>query len=123
MASFNNVKTSNLCFYGFSHRSQLERGVCDLIAWEEKAGVTKHMAHEDTQYLTEARYKYIPDFKVQNCATSEIYWVEAKGYPDKRWTTTKKLWKFYGPGRLKIYIGTRAKPLLKEQILPRGTVR
>ncbi len=114
-----NEKVESLCSYGFSHRSKLERAVCDLIAWEEKAGVTKHLAHEDTQYLTEARYRYIPDFKVQNMATSEIYWVEAKGYADARWPTTKKLWRFYGPGRLKIYGGTYTNIKMIEEIRPK----
>lgn len=78
-----------------------------------------HLAHEDTQYLTEARYKYIPDFKVQNCATSEVYWVEAKGFGDKRWPTTKKLWAVYGPGRLKIYGGSYSHPVVMGEILPK----
>lgn len=114
-----NKEVTDLCSYGFSHRSKLERAVCDLIAWEEKAGVTVHLAHEDTQYLTEARYRYIPDFKVQNCATSEIYWIEAKGFADKRWPTTKKLWRFSGPGRLRIIGGTYANLKTIETIVPK----
>lgn len=118
-ADYNNQAVTSLCSYGFSHRSKLERAVCDLLAWEEKAGITKHLAHEDTIYLTDARYRCVPDFKVQNCATSEIYWMEAKGFANPRWPTTKKLWKVYGPGRLKIYGGSYTRPTVIEEIVPK----
>ncbi len=119
-AGSNAVRVDSLCAYGFSHRSKLERALCDRLAWEEKAGVTKHLAHEDTIYLTRARYRCIPDFKVQNVKTGEVFWREAKGYADKRWPTTKKLWRHYGPGRLEVWAGAWRSPLLVETIVPSG---
>lgn len=114
-----NEKVEDLCFYGFSHRSKLERAVCDMIAWKEKAGEVRHLAHEDTQYLTLARYKYVPDFKVQDVASGEVYWIEAKGFADKRWPTTKRLWAHYGPGRLLVYGGHYRRPALEKTIVPK----
>ena len=115
---YGNHEVTDLCSYGFSHRSKLERAVCDQIADLEKAGELRHLAHEDTQYLSRARYKYIPDFKVESLKTGEIYWIEAKGKGDHRWPTTKRMWRFYGPGRLEIYTGKWQSPALIQTIVP-----
>jgi hypothetical protein len=115
---YKNEKVDGLCGYGFSHRSKLERAVCDMIWFREKVGELQCLAHEETHYLSKARYRYVADFKVQNVETKEVYWIEAKGASDGRWPTTKKMWKAYGPGRLEIYMGDYRKPLLAKVIVP-----
>jgi hypothetical protein len=119
-AGKNAKPVTSLCAYGYSHRSKLERAVCDMIAWEERAGITEHLDHEFTVYLTDARYKCIPDFRVKDVATGEVYFHEAKGYANARWATTKKLWAVYGPGRLKIWGGNWRRPSLEKEIVPKG---
>jgi hypothetical protein len=119
LPKYGNEKVTSLCSYGFSHRSKLERALCDQIAFEEKAGVLAHLAHEDTVYLTKARYRYVPDFRVQDTKTGEIFWREAKGGSgNDRWPTTKKLWKHYGPGRLEVWGGTHRRLMLSQTIVP-----
>lgn len=112
------MKPDQLCSYGFSHRSKLEHAVCDLIRLRELAGEIVHLKHEDTQYLGEARYKYIPDWKVRDVKSGEEFWIEAKGYGDKRWPTTKKQWAAYGPGKLEIWGGDHRGPRLDKTIIP-----
>jgi hypothetical protein len=73
---------------------------------------------QDHIYLTRARILYIPDFKCRDKNTGEIFWVEAKGYENDRWPTKKKLYKFYGPGKLEIWKGSHARPYLDEVIIP-----
>lgn len=110
---------SLVCEYGFSHRSKLESAVCQLIRLREKAGELEHLQHECHVYLTEARIGYIPDFKCRDTKTGEEFYVEAKGYANDRWPIKKKLWKFYGPGRLEIFTGTHLNPVLSEEIIPK----
>lgn len=116
---YGNKKPDEPCSYGFSHRSLLEKAVCNLIALEEKAGKIVHEAHEDSVYLTEARYRCIPDFRCRDVATGQVFWREAKGFANQRWPTTKKLWKFYGPGPLEVWKGDYRRPVLAETIIPR----
>jgi hypothetical protein len=114
---YGNEKPESLCHYGFSHRSKLERAVCDLIYFRQKVGELVCLAHEDSIYLSKARYRYVADFKIQG-KDGEIYWIEAKGASDHRWPTTKKMWKAYGPGRLFIYMGDYRRPIVSKVIVP-----
>lgn len=111
---------ASTCSYGHSHRSKLEGSVCGLIWLREKAGEIKLLQVEATVYLTLARYKYIPDFKCLDLKTNEVFFIEAKGFPDKRWPTTKKLWAFYGEAPLHIYTGSHVRPVLDQVITPRN---
>lgn len=113
---YGNEEVDSLCSYGFSHRSKLERSVCELIRLRELAGDLEHLAHEETVYLSRARYRYVADFKCRDKAG--VLFIEAKGFADKRWPTTKKLWKAYGPGRLEIWIGNHRRPVLEKTIVP-----
>ena len=106
------------CELGHSHRSQLEASVCQILQLREKAGELKIVQVEDHVYLSKARIGYIPDFKCQYTSTSEYFWVEAKGFANDRWPIKKKLWKFYGPGSLEIWMGKHTNPQLVETIIP-----
>lgn len=108
------------CTRGHTHRSGLEISVCELLYKREIDGELKLLQCEDHIYLTLARIGYVPDFKCQDQRTGEIFWVEAKGFANDRWPMKKKLWKFYGPGRLEIWMGTASKPILTETIIPKG---
>ena len=46
-------------------------------------------------------------------------WAEAKGAETERWRIIKKLWRFYGPGELSIWVaGRNGEPYLQETIRP-----
>lgn len=110
--------TPTVCALGHSHPSKLESSVCQILQLREKAGEIKILQVQDHIYLTLARIGYIPDFKCQYVKSGEIFWVEAKGYPNEKWPMKKKLWKFYGPGALEIWMGSYLKPVLTETIIP-----
>ena len=112
MTKFGNTRSGN-----FS--SKLEAAVYDQLWPLEKAGEIK-IECQDHVYLTEARIHYIAHFKITYTGTGVVEWAEAKGFSNDRWPTIKKLWKFYGPGRLIIWQGTYRKPVLTEVIIPRG---
>lgn len=111
--------TRSLCALGHSHRSKLESSVCQIIQLREKAGELKLLQVEDHVHLTDAAILYIPDFKVQDIASGEVFWIEAKGFADQKWPLKKKLWKFYGPGNLEIWKGDYRRPVLDEVVTPR----
>lgn len=121
---FGNKITRLPCHYGFSHRSKLEAAVCDQIYLKEIGGELRHLKHEDTIRFDclecGEKRAYIPDFKVQDVKSEEIYWIEAKGFADKRWARNKRLWKRFGPGRLEIYGGTWRGLTLDLVIIPTG---
>ena len=105
---------------GYSFASKLEASVYGILKLREKAGEIKILQVQDHIYLTIARIGYIPDFKCLDLKTNEEFHVEAKGYPNDTWPLKKKLWKFYGPGRLEIWTGSHVNPALTEVITPRG---
>jgi transcriptional regulator with XRE-family HTH domain len=108
--------------HGESFDSKLEGAVYLILLSRQAAGELDVIQRQDTIYLTRyARVRYIPDFKCRCRRTGDFFWVEAKGYPDKRWPTVKKLWRGYGPGRLEIYTGSYKNPQLnpKDILIPK----
>lgn len=99
--------------------SKLENALHELLLLREKCGEIKDIKCQDHVYLTEARILYIPDFKYFDCHSKLDCWAEGKGFESPRWPTIKKLWKFYGPGRLEIYKGSYKHLRLDETITPK----
>ena len=103
---------------GHSFGSKLEAAVYQLLKFRMKAGEIQSIQVQDHIYLTDARIGYIPDFKC-TAPDGSVFWVEAKGYANDRWPIKKKLWKFYGPGPLEIWMGNHKNPTLTETIIPK----
>ena len=110
--------TRKTCELGHSHRSKLEASVCQIIQLFQKSGETELLQIEDHVYLSKARIGYVVDFKCKQISTGDIYWIEAKGYPNDTWPIKKRLWKHYGPGPLHIYTGHHSNPKLDQIIIP-----
>lgn len=115
----------SVCALGHSHRSKLESAVCHILQLREKANEIKILQIEDhvaicgpTGHDCPKKKIYIPDFKCYDIERAEEFWVEAKGFPNDRWPTTKVLWRHYGPGRLEIWMGSHTNPKLDEIITP-----
>ncbi len=102
---------------GYTFASKLEKALYDHLMNDKNVEL---LQVQDTILLTQANIKYIPDFRCKNLTTGEIFWAEAKGYESERWPTIKKLWKFYGPGRLQVWKGKYAKLLLAEEIVSKS---
>lgn len=114
---FKNEKS--LCALNHSHASKLEGAVCQILQLREKAGELKILQVQDHVRLTLAEILYVPDFKCEDLSTGETIYVESKGYSDQKWPIKKKLWKFYGPAKLEIWIGDYRNPRLDEIIEPK----
>lgn len=111
---------ASLCMLGHSHRSKLESSVCQILQFRVAAGEIDILQIED-HVLLSGWYTYVPDFKCRDLKTGEIFWVEAKGFADNRWPSTKKGWRHAGPGKLEIWGGEHGRPLLLETIVPKNS--
>lgn len=107
---------------GYSFASKLEAALYGILKLRMKAGEIESIQCQDHVYLTNARIGYIPDFKCLDAKTKEYFWAEAKGYPNDTWPIKKKLWAFYGPGRLEIWQGSYQNIKLTETIIPKNIV-
>lgn len=112
--------TRSTCALGHSHRSKLEHAVCAIIQLRQKAGELELLQVED-HVLISGWYRYVPDFKCRDLKTGEVFWIEAKGYANDRWPSTKRGWKHAGPGKLEIWGGSHANPKLVDVVIPRQT--
>lgn len=85
----------------------------------ERAGEIDTIECQVTSHLT-AGINHKTDFKIWDLKLGEAVWVEYKGFEDQRWRDIKKLWKLYGPGRLRVYGGYGLRMKLIQEIIPDG---
>lgn len=97
--------------------SKLESAVHDLLELRVRAKEIKDLKCQQTVRLTAAEITYRSDFSFVEIASGETVWAEAKGVETERWRIIKKLWAFYGPGRLLIFKGGYGNPKLVEEII------
>lgn len=65
-------------------------------------------------YLTRAKILFKPDFSE---ITRAVYY-EMKGVETPSWRIKRRLWMYYGPGKLEVYKMKNGKPYLFETITP-----
>lgn len=106
-------------YAGRTFDSGLERALFDRLSLDERAGAIRDLAHQPgTVLLSEARIQYRPDFRFTNCETEETEYAESKGFETDAWRIKRRLWLAYGPGKLHIYKGSKAKLWLQETLIP-----
>ena len=66
----------------------------------ENARAIKIIELQPKVYLTRARLLYKPDFLIEE--KGQLVWVDYKGFETPVFRLKRKLWKFYGPGPLRI---------------------
>jgi hypothetical protein len=107
--------------HGHWFDSKLEAALFQQLKLQEKAGEISELQHQPgTVFLSLARIQYRPDFRFKDNASGEIQYAESKGFPNDKWPLKKKLWEYYGPGKLYIYQGSATNLKLTETIEPRG---
>ncbi len=88
-----------------------------MLKMREKAQELDSIECQVTTPLT-AGITHKTDFTCFDIKLGEKVWVEYKGFEDQRWRDIRKLWKFYGPGRLRVYKGYGLRVTLSEEIIP-----
>lgn len=101
---------------GRKFHSQFEAALYGQLALQEKAGEIADLKCQVNVRLTRAMILYIVDFSYAQ-GTDTVY-VEAKGFETDVWNIKKRLWRFYGPGRLQIYRGNAKAFRMVEEIVP-----
>lgn len=84
----------------------------------ERSGTIKILDLQDKVYLTHAKILYKPDFKIMDLTIDKIVWIEFKGKETASWAIKKRLWKYYGPGPLRIYKAMGSGVVLTEEVNP-----
>lgn len=110
-----NAKRSE--YAGRSFASQGERDCYCYLKLLEKEGELKDLYCQVTTPLT-AGITHKTDFKYFDVKLQEPVWAEYKGFEDQRWRDIRKLWKYYGPGVLRIYKGKGLRIYCTETIRP-----
>lgn len=101
---------------GRTFHSKLEAAVYEFLKLREKCGEIEILSTQAHTYLTKSRIHYIPDFKIYDKMLDEVVYVEAKGVETPTWRIKKRLWEFYGPGRLEIYKGKYTK-IFRDEVI------
>lgn len=99
--------------------SKLEAAVYDELKLRERSKLIRNLKCQEIVLLTEANIKYIADFSFINVETEEKEFAEAKGFKTPEWRIKRKLWEYYGPGKLYIYTGSYKRIKLEETICPK----
>ena len=85
---------------GRSFPSKLERDrACELVMLQ-RDGQIDGLDFQVQLWLTDADIGYKPDFAYRQ--DGRIVFEETKGFDTDRWRIIKKLWRYYGPGLLRI---------------------
>lgn len=114
-SKYRNIRS--ICSHDHKHRSKLEASVCGLLHRLVQRGLSRSVQVEVPIYLTLAKIKYVVDFKVTDY-DGEVKFYEAKGVETEKFKIIKKLWKYYGPGVLRIIKGPSSNLDVFEVIRP-----
>lgn len=119
MVYFHKYGAKKVDLDGKKFASQLEASLYSLLYLREKVGELSQLRCQPNVFLTDAKIRMIPDFSAVEVKTKELVYFEAKGFETDIWRLKKKLWEFYGPGRLQIYKGSHKKLILTEELKPK----
>ena len=108
---FKNKKAKSID--GYNHRSKLEADVANMLVAMKTSGEIKDFKREVPVMLTKAKIKYVADFCVENFEGGK-YFIEAKGFETPTWRIKKRLWEYYGDGRLEVWKRSRQGVYLDE---------
>jgi len=100
---------------GRSFPSQLERDRAYELVLLQRGGQISKLTFQTQLWLTDARVGYKPDFVY--IEDGRRVFEETKGFRTERWLIIKKLWRYYGPGVLRIMKrGSNGRIIMTQQI-------
>ncbi len=105
---------------GETFPSRLEANLYTHLKIQQVGGYITDLKRHGTVMLSDAKVSYKPDFQAFHVEHSEQVYYEAKGMETDRWRLVKKLWKYYGPGRLFVYKANWKGVYVDEEIIPSG---
>ena len=85
--------------------SKFEASAYQSLKDREIKGEIKNLKTQVQVYMTRAKILYKPDFSYEE--NGETVYLEAKGFETDVWRIKRRLWKYYGPGKLIVVKGSR----------------
>lgn len=105
---------------GRSFASKLEAAVFDILTLRVRAGDIRDLRCQHTVDLI-GGIRWRVDFSAVDCATGELFFAEAKGFPTQEYKMKLKLWPECRTEKLEIWGGSYKKPKLMQTIIPKKT--
>lgn len=84
----------------------------------ERAGQVKEIHCQPQVELTRAKIIYKPDFLV-TIADGSTHYEEVKGFETPEWRIKRRLWLWYGPGKLIVFKGSASRLFEHETLIPK----
>jgi hypothetical protein len=88
---------------GILFHSKLEAELYMNFKFMEKAKLIEIIKMQENVKLTRASIILRVDFTIKDLKTNEITWDEAKGEETTDYRIKRKLWLYYGPGKLNVW--------------------
>jgi len=85
--------------------SQLERNRATELVLLQRAKDIRNLRFQEMVYLTAERIGFRCDFYYEERVKPRVFrpvYEDAKGFETPRWRIIKRLWKHYGPGKLRV---------------------
>lgn len=99
--------------------SKLEYSVHQMLLLREKAKEIRNIQRQVRVELTDAAIATKVDFSFEEVSTGETVYCEAKGMATERWNLLKRLWAYYGPGKIEVWGGSHMRPKIMDVITPK----
>ena len=112
------AKKADSTLAGRSFDSQMERSRAEQLVLMEKAGEISELQFQVQTHMTRARIGYKVDFVYQE--QGRTIYEEAKGFETPVWRIKRRLWKWYGPGLLRVVKKGGGGFVVSEEIRPKG---
>lgn len=100
--------------------SKLESSVYQMLLLRERAKELRNIQRQVRVELTKAAIATKIDFSAEESPDWKTIYIEAKGMATERWNLLKKLWAYYGPGKLEIWGGSHDRPKITAIVIPGG---
>lgn len=104
---------------GYSFASQLEGALYMQLKLELMGKIWDSIECQPEVLLSAAQIIYKPDFRTK-APDGTVVFHEAKGFQTPEWRIKRRLWKAYGPGELRVYMGNARRIVMTESIIPKG---
>lgn len=103
-----------------NHASKMEAAVCEVLFKLQSDGKISDINQQPCVKMTEAEISWKVDFSFTNKENGLTEYAEAKGFETSDYLLKKKLWHYYGAGKLYIYKGSYSRLTIAETINVKG---
>jgi len=121
LIDYRNVKRVELDGRSFQSKGEAQ-GYLWLKADEQAGNISNIRCQTQVALLDgpqNMRVIYRPDFVVFDHKLQCDVWIEIKGFETDVWKIKLKLWRHFGPGRLRIYKVGWGKLVFDEEVIPK----